>query len=354
MKKMICLFLAIILVLSLAACSEKGSKAKTNDNSQDEYIKVIETTRSSTQVEEGYLYHIPNLSFPLKQTISVHWERSFTEDTPRKATRDTVFGDPELQGAAKDIAKDLNLTTVSGCLEYANAIIPHIEATDYFETPETGWELDFIFIYEDGICSASYDEYWRADNYAEMTEQERRSTVKMDGGITVIFSMVDGHIICLEGSHYATIEGKEPYTEQEESVWITKPNDVYLVYSDVSMEGHFTGWSGIEAEQYQGAPLDPAHEWDNAQMQKEAAALTDGLQLFTAEGMTEYSKRLGFLLSGEAYRIFSQDYKGDYLTRYTDGVWEIKYRTSDSDPACSVFISEEDGHIIHFIFEKTD
>ena len=276
-------------------------------------------------------------------------------------TRDCFFGDEELQQAAAEACAGLDLTAATDVLEYAYRLIPIIENTDYFSTSIIKWEPQLmepqIIIYEnDGVWTIYYDKKISLSaNYEELTEQERHGIGIFHPGMYIMVSSGDGHIISLQDSYNGLIEGKTETSRGEETpVPPLKYQPVDIVYlNDVSLGQHFTGWTGETGERYKNAPREVSVRFADEALQDKAAEACTALRLDTIEGMSNYAWRLGEVLRDTEYQMSAEGFDVGFLTRYTDGAWEIRIRypvdpqnTDGETYDTYVYVSEKDGHII--------
>ena len=366
MKRAICILICAFLLLALFACGKlpdtQGSESSPSTQPAEPSLSVttpkdhIKTTELEDIAKLGYVFNIftedrEKFSFEEDEL----WRRG-----ENGLTRDAIFGDEELQRAAAAACEGLDLTAATHVLEYAYRLMPIIDTTDYFNVEAAKWIPQqmlptSISYYPDGVWYIHYEERpVLPENYDEMTEEERHRGYTLDGGVYVHISTSDGHIISLENAFNGLIEGKTATTygiESEVPPLKYRQADIFL--NDVTLGQHFTGWSGKKGEMYEGAPKEVSSVFEDQALQEAAAAACADLELDTIEGMSEYAWRLGELLCDTEYQVSDVGYDVSFMTRYTDGSWEIHLRypkeplsaSSDKNHAY-VYVSEADGHII--------
>lgn len=276
-------------------------------------------------------------------------------------TRNSVFGDVELQKAVAAFSGSLDLTKATHVLEYAYRLVPIMDAANYFNETSISWIQQemaptTICYYADGVWTIHYEEKADLpDNYEEMPEEERHNGNSYDGGVYVIISSSDGHIISLQDAFSDLIDGK---TELSPSDEVAVPQlkyqpAFYIFLNDVSLAQHFTGWTGKKGEMYEGAPLEVSAFFADELLQETAMGACPGLELNTIEGMSDYAWQLGAILCNTEYQMSGKDFTVSSMTRYTDGAWEIHLSypqnpQNANNELCHtyIYVSEEDGHII--------
>lgn len=302
-------------------------------------------------------------SLDLQHDLSISYESSFAEEEKstwgKGRSREVAFGAPELQEAAKNAKGDLDLSTVTDAVEYALRLVPILNDCDYIENhfrdhynhsdaSTYNWYPWFLWYNKDGVWLIHYDE-----------KPRDKKVMKYDGGMYVIVSSGDGHIISLEGPFGELIAGKEASTVVQEipAAPLSYRPAGYVSLETVTMAQHFDGdkafWRAYDAQQYANAPREASARFEDESLQRAAVAVRERLPLGTVEGMSEYAWRLGELLCGFRYELCGDGCWVSSLTRYADGVWEITFLypqdpQNDDSETCSteVYVSEADGHIV--------
>lgn len=238
-------------------------------------------------------------------------------------------------------------------MEYSYRLLPYLrempvlKKAGYFSYGEV--YLETLFPHGGGVCLAHYRQYTKPDDYWMLSPEDRlhnRPTF-FDGGFYVTFSMVDGHVICLQNSLNGEIRPSEAYgTIEDSELSVPEFLSVDLEYEDLTFKDQALWGSGSG---YRKVPQDPSVRWENEELQTAATQAVSGLILYRAEDMQEYGQTIGELLTQKDPRFKVVNLSLDKMIRYADGVWELRYGTEEFGIRASVFVSEADGHIIHII-----
>lgn len=348
-------FCSFILIFAMLFCMPACSTTPVAEETQNLNSKDTEAIQTPKELEDRYLLQIPGASFQLRCSINLAWWNSFAEQ--EKASREegllrtSAFGDENLQKEAAALAEGMDLSTTIGCLEYAYALIPHLEVTQYNETPPSGWALCSMSFYTDGVCSAYYAERTLPDNYEQLAYYERNKLNTYGHGFQLYFSRVDGHVISIQDDYSNLVQGEKAYYQIADDGFenLDAQNFQFLQYSDSSFEELVTGWeAGSEQEKlFEGAPLGITARLDHEKLQVAAAELSKGMNLSDAEQMNQYGERLRELLASPGYDILPNSYLGRQLIRFTDGIWAIIFSGNDPERICYIYVAETDGHIVH-------
>ncbi len=303
--------------------------------------------------------------------VDIHWwDYNFEEQEAGMRgdiglTRNKVFGDSELQEAAKKAARRLNLTEAADLLEYAARITPAVIESGYLsEAPNLkqdnrDWKLHFIVVMNDGVASLHYDE--KADPEYENGIKLEARYGKMDGGSYVIVSLLDGHIISFQGAHYGLISGKEPgtWTKKKDFEIPPHPSVERMVFHAITMEEKFYyeyQHCRKDDATYHAVPTSRDARIPDEKLQESAKELAECLNIRTPEGMAEYLVKLGDRFLDTNYQICGPDFEVYDIDRYVDGVWSIDYTSKFTDTTgketierSSVYVSEDDGHLVCII-----
>ncbi len=301
------------------------------------------------EMEDGYVYRLPNVSVPMDRPVSVC--PLYGEYFGGREANDPkwVYPDEGLQALATELARKHNIATVSGALEYAYGILPYLEEMPVLYLGGADIYLASLFPLDNGVCLAGYKTEDYPGNYWALPPEERiqARTESLDGGFSVAFSIEDGHVISLQDAFSGMMQPGEPYGTMEKIKSTKKMISVYLKYEDLTLADQVLLGRG---EGYRSVPKDPSTRWDDSELQAAAIQAAEGLVLYRAEDMQIYGQSLAELIPQKRTIFGKSTMKLRRMTRYADGVWEFQYWDRKADQiGATVFVSETDGHIIHIL-----